>query len=267
MPTPSFNLNRTEIPTYPGNRGEIPVILGLYTAVEETDDTVIRRFFGDDSGNIYKAEGYAANLAKGTFDKIRQGFGKKNNKIKADWNDIEALYMVIHSAERTENHLVWRSKLEAIFDVNIFLKWLAISAVIQHWDSYGSVAHNYYLYNNQKTGQMTFISWDHNRVLEDHAGESFDKKEIGSNWPLIRFLLDDPVYYSIYVNYICEAGNRVFNADQLAGQYQALAGMLAPYAASEANDKSFDAAVRKLTDWTYIREKTTADFCQDKVVK
>lgn len=246
--------------------GETPVTLGLYTAVEETDDTVIRRFFGEDSGNIYKADGYAANLAKGTFDNIRKSFFKKNNKKKADWSDIEALYIVLHSVERRENPMVWRSKLEAIFDVNAFLNWLAISTVIQHWDSYGSTAHNYYLYNNQKTGRLTFISWDHNRVLWEHAGDSFDKKEIGSNWPLIRYLLDDPAYYSIYINFICESSSRVFNTEKLAAQYQTITSMLAPYAVSYGNEKSFSAAVRQLTDWTYKRAKATSDFCNKKAV-
>ncbi|MCC6543766.1 MAG: CotH kinase family protein [Nitrospirae bacterium] len=246
---------------------ETPVTLGLYTAVEETDDTVIRRFFGDDNGNIYKADGYAANLAKGTFEHISQSFIKKNNKKKSNWSDIEALYKVLHSAERTDNPMVWRSKLEAIFDVNVFLKWLAVSALIQHWDSYGSIAHNYYLYNNQQTGRLTFISWDHNRVLADHAGYSFDRKEIGSNWPLIRFLLDDPSYYNTYINYFCEMSTSVFKADMLAGQYRSIADMLAPYESKGVNDKSYDAAVRKLTEWTYLREKTAADFCHDKLIK
>ena len=46
--------------------GEGPVNLVLYTMVEVIDDTVIPRYFADDSGNIYEGDGRAASVAKGT---------------------------------------------------------------------------------------------------------------------------------------------------------------------------------------------------------
>ena len=46
--------------------GQGPVSLGLYTAVEVVDDTVIERSFKDASGNIYEGDGVAASLAAGT---------------------------------------------------------------------------------------------------------------------------------------------------------------------------------------------------------
>jgi spore coat protein H len=149
--------------------GEGPVNLGIYTAIEVVDDTVVERYFGDDSGNLY--EGNGNSLAKGSFDTISEGYEKKNNEKTSDWSDIEELYNILHSDLRTSDPAEWRKQLEAVFDVDGFLEWLAISAAIQHGDTYGGLAaHNYYIYHNPATDQLTWISWDHNMVLGSSPG-------------------------------------------------------------------------------------------------
>jgi len=283
--------------------GEGPVNLGVYTVIEVIDDTVIERYFGNDKGNIYEADGQAASLAEGTFDWIQDSFEKENNEDEADWSDIEALYNVLHSEERTTDPGAWRAKLETIFDVDAFLEWLAISAVLQHWDTYGGMSHNFYLYHDADTDQLTWISWDHNHVLggmggagerrEQPAAEaqeqepgaetkepvaemeqpegrmggpgggrnvSLDKANVGDNWPLIRYLLDDPTYYERYINYLEETSNGVFNPDKLAQKYQQLAELIAPYATEEEGKDAFESAVQSLTERTYERAEAVADF-------
>ena len=186
------------------DHGEGAQSLGLYTMIEVIDDTVVQRFFDGDSGNVYEGDGQAASLAQGTEGQIEASFQKENNEVEADWSDIQKLYEVLHSEERTTDPAAWRANLEAIFDVDVFLKWLGIAAVLQHWDTYGAMTHNYYLYNNPETGKLTWISWDHNEVLAASStgggggnggrggrSTSLDKADVGENWPLIRYLLDD----------------------------------------------------------------------------
>ena len=123
---------------------------------------------------------------------IEASFQKENNKEAADWSDIQALYEVLHSAQRTTAPAAWRADLEAVFDVDAFLEWLAVNAVIQDWDTYGAMNHNYYLYHDPLTDRLVWISWDHNEAFSSGPGDtSLDKASIGANWPLIRFLLDD----------------------------------------------------------------------------
>ena len=256
--------------------GEGPVNLGLYLMIEVIDDTVVERTFGDDSGNIYEADGSGVSLAEGTFDQISDSFQKENNEDEADWSDIEALYNVLHAEERTTNPDPWRADLEAIFDVDSFLEWLALSAVIQNWDTYGAMTHNFYLYHNPETDQLTWISWDHNMVLSggarvggggDRGGRgsgpnqtvTLDKAEVNENWPLIRYLLDDEVYYQQYLDYLTEV-NGLFDPDELAAQYQVWAEMLAPYAAAAGNETTFTTAVQQLTDLTYARSEAVTEF-------
>jgi spore coat protein H len=148
--------------------GEGPVYFGLYTAVEVVEDTVIGTQFADDSGNAYKPEGAAATFAAGSFNE--EELDKQNNEDEADYSDVQALYEALHSETRTTDPEAWQDALEAVFDVDTFLKWMAANTVVQNWDTYGQMSHNYYLYNDPETGLLTWIPWDNNMALGDGAG-------------------------------------------------------------------------------------------------
>jgi spore coat protein H len=262
--------------------GEGPVSLGLYTAIEVIDDTVIDREFDGDNGNIYEADGTAASLAEGTYEQIETSFQKENNEDEADWSDIEELYTVLHSDERTSDPEAWRAKLDTIFDTDVFLKWLALSAVLQHWDTYGGMTHNYYLYDDPDTGKLTWVSWDHNLVLGGSVGGSgneggngggggrgqnatLDKANVTKDWPLIRYLMDDPVYNAKYVTYMEELVNDgIFEADTLAAKYQQLAELIKPYATIGQTEEAFNSAVVALTERTYAQAAAAATFLAGK---
>lgn len=268
--------------------GEGEESLGLYTMIEVIDDTVVERTFGSDDGNIYDADGAAASLSAATYDQIPESFQKENNEDEADWSDIETLHAVLHSEQRTADPAGWRESLEAVFDVDNFLEWLAISAVIQHWDTYGAMTHNFYLYNNPDTGQLSWISWDHNMAMSTGGGPggrgnrdlqaagadgqfggggpggsrtvTLDKEEVDENWPLIRYLLDDPVYYEMYLTYLEETVAGPFNAEQMAEKYEAMAALIAPYAAADVGEEAFETAVQQLIDHAYQRADDVAAF-------
>lgn len=262
--------------------GAGPVSLGLYTMVEVIDDTVVDRVFGADEGNIYEADGSGVSLAHGTAEQIATSFQKENNAEEADWSDIEALYTVLHSEVRTTNPEAWRAELETIFDTEVFLEWLALSVAIQHWDTYGGMSHNFYLYHDAESGQLVWISWDHNFILGASAGgggrqggggngpqgdggpgrrnTSLDKAEVGAEWPLIRYLMDDPVYSAQYVSYLEALANGPFTAEAMAARYETLAAVVAPYAAKTGTPAAFETALQTLTEATKARVQAVNEF-------
>jgi spore coat protein H len=260
--------------------GEGPVSLGLYVAIEVIDDTVIDRFFGDDSGNIYEGDGPGVSLAPGTFDRVKDSFLKENNQQDADWSDIETLYTVLHSEQRTSAPEAWRESLESIFDVDVFLEWLAISAIIQHWDTYGQMSHNFYLYHDPNTDLLTWISWDHNQVLAGGGmgrpggarapgggvgrDVSLGREEVGQNWPLIRYLLDDPVYHSRYIDYIEETISGVFSSETLEKKCQELAKLIIPYATKESGEAAFESAFQELINRINERYQAAIAFLSNE---
>jgi spore coat protein H len=258
--------------------GQGEVNLGLYVMIEVVDDTVIDRVFGSDSGNIYQGDGAGTSLAKGTYARIQESFQKENNEQKADWSDIEALYNILHSGERTADPAAWRKSLESIFDVDVFLEWLAIGSIIQHWDAYGAMSHNFYLYNNPETGKLTWISWDHNEVLGVTGGPgggaregrqaglgarsnvSLSRDEVGQNWPLIRYLLDDPVYHARYDGFLRETINSVFKPATLEKKCRVLAALITPYAVPGSGGATFASAVEELIKNINERYQATVSY-------
>jgi hypothetical protein len=89
---------------------------------------------------------------------------------------------------------------------------------------------------------------------------SLDKAEIDDNWPLIRFLLDDPLCYERYLDYLAETIAGPFNADQMAELYQEMAELIAPYAAADVGQEAFDTAVQQLIEHAYERADEVETF-------
>jgi len=222
--------------------------------VEIVDDTVIKTQFADGSGNVYKPEGSGANFAAGTFSE--DGFKKQTNEDEADWSDIEAVFAALHSELRESDPTAWRAGLEAVFDVDAFLRWLAADTVIQNWDTYGSMAHNYYLYTNPEDELVTWIPWDNNMALSVGGGmqggtdrgeggiahgrggaRELDITTVSDQWPLISYLAADEVYLAKYQQYIQEFTENVWQPEELTARYQKYHDLIAAYV--EKEEKGF----------------------------
>ncbi|MBG0786277.1 MAG: CotH kinase family protein [Anaerolineaceae bacterium] len=201
--------------------GEGPVYFGLYTMVEMVEDTVISQQFESDEGNLYKPEGTGATFAEGTFNEA--SFDKETNQDADDYSDIEALFAVLHDETRLTNPASWRSELESVLDVDTFLRWLAVNTVVQNWDTYGNMSHNYFLYTDPEDGLITWIPWDNNHALDGsgkNSALSLSLDEVTDKWPLISYLMDDPTYQAQYDSYVEAVVNTVFVPDEMAGTYQ-----------------------------------------------
>ncbi len=215
--------------------GEGLIYLGLYTAVEVVDDTLIETQFSDDSGNVYKPEGSGATFAAGSFSEA--SFDKETNQEEDDYSDILALFDILHSDLRQTDPGAWRKALEEVFDVDTFLNWLAVNTLIQNWDTYGVMNHNYYLYNNPETGQLVWIPWDNNESFKSSGGIrpalSLDLSEVDKTWPLISYLRDDPVYYQKYLTYLDSFLVDQFDPEQMAETFQYFHDLISPFAQNE----------------------------------
>lgn len=218
--------------------GDGPIYFGLYTMIEIVDDTMLEDQFAEDDGNLYKPEGTGASFAKNTFN--ISDFEKKSNEA-SDWSDVESLYNVLHSSERTSNSDAWRTSLEEILNVDDFLKWLAVNTTIQNWDTYGNMTHNYYLYNNPEDNKITWIPWDNNEALQSgkQGGSlSISCNEVSSNWPLIRYLLDESIYLDKYKEYLKQTVESAFEPSKMDSKYQFYSDLIREYTIGTNGEKS-----------------------------
>ena len=253
--------------------GEGPVYFGLYTVVEVIDDTVIETQFSDDSGNVYKPEGAGATFTAGSFSE--GSFDKETNQDEDDYSDILSLFDALHDNSRLSDPESWRENLEAVFDVDTFLNWLAVNTVIQNWDTYGVMQHNYYLYNDPETGQLVWIPWDNNESLKsngqmrDRESLRLDLSGVGNNWPLVSYLRDDPIYYQKYLSYMDAFLSDVFTLEDMAETYQHYHDLISLYVLEEgpeftqiSSTQAFDQSVAELIQHTLERIKATEDLLE-----
>jgi len=247
------------------DHGDGPIYFGLYTMVEEVDDTLIDTQFSSDDGNLYKPDGDAASFAAGTYDEDE--YVKKNNEDEADFSDVESLLAILHDDSRTTDAATWRTNLEAIFDTDVFLKYLAVNTVIQNWDTYGRMTHNYYLFNDPDTSKLTWIPWDNNEALQEGkmggAPELDFSDVITAQWPLIGYLYEDDVYKAIYDAYVQEVVDGAFSVSAIQAQYSTYSALIEPFANAELDGYSFlnsssdfQAAVSELN--AHVSQRTSA---------
>ncbi|SEA52509.1 CotH protein [Desulfuromusa kysingii] len=223
------------------DHGDGPEYFGLYTLVEEVDDTVIDTQFTSDKGNLYKPEDGAATFVEDEYDSIAEYFEKKTNEDDEDWSDIEDMFIALH--DDTSSAATWRANLEATFDVDAFLKYLAVNGIIQNWDTYGLMAHNYYLYNDPDTAKLVWIPWDNNEALQDgNMGGALDLDFANLNsasWPLIAQLYADDVYRERYDGYLQDVIDDAFATAKIQATYDYYAELIEDYAIAERTGYSF----------------------------
>ncbi len=222
------------------DRGDGPEYFGLYTLVEEVDDTLIETQF-EDGGNLYQPDGTAAQLSEGSFDE--EELGKETNEEAADYSDVLALLAALHDGTRTSDPEAWRAALDKIFDTDVFLHYLAINGIGQNWDTYGRMTHNYFMYRSPSTSKFVWIPWDNNEALQagkqggalplDFAGVQ------SATWPLIGFLYADPVYRAKYQDWLRQTIEGPFTVAAMTARYDAYEALLAPYAEAERSGFTF----------------------------
>lgn len=239
------------------DRGNGSSFIGLYTLIEEVDDSVPDSQFPDDDGNLYKPDGDAASFALGTYDEEEMDL--KTNEDEGDYSDIRAFYDLLHSEIRTSNQTQWKLDLENMFNVDNYLKYLAVNNVIQNWDTYGLMTHNYFLYNDE--GKLTWIPWDNNEAFQDGkqgGALSLGMNEVGSDWPIIRYIMDIDEYETTYKNYItqfCEGAFETSKMEALLSSYQTL---INEYASQESS--SFSSSVSSLKNYISQRNSVAESF-------
>lgn len=224
--------------------GDGPVYWGLYTAVEDPADAMLESQLGSNSGNLYKPEGAGADWT--VFDP--EGFVKKTNEKAADWSDVEAAITALHADQTDES--AWRTAFEAAFDVEAFLRWLAVNTAMQNWDSYGRMAHNYYLYADPSTeNRLRWIPWDHNLSMMSQGGfmggpggppepmadapTEMLHRSVGAEWPLISRTIAIPAYMQRYRELLAESQGGLFEEAAATARLRQLHELIAPHVVGE----------------------------------
>ncbi len=232
------------------NYGKGSKYFGIYTLIEDIDDTMLDMQFGNSNGNLYEPTGLAGTFAENTFNTGE--LGKANNIMENNFSDIETLYNILHSTDRMSDTTTWKKSIESIFNVNLFLKSLAANTVVENRDSYGNNFKNYYLYNYYG---FVWIPFDFNKTLISgkKSALSLSMNNVSVYWPLINNLLSIKEYKNTYHNYLDDFSSAIYTPESMALLYTKYKELLQEHIYAEqtgftwlSNSQEFDLEVEKI---------------------
>ncbi|MBN2498941.1 MAG: CotH kinase family protein [Deltaproteobacteria bacterium] len=217
--------------------GQGPVYFGLYTMIEDPSDRMMEAQLGAGGGALYKPEPmHGADSGGATWSSfVEQDFDLKAGEDPG-FAAVHAVLDALH-ADRADAQ-AWRAGLEAVFDAQGFLRWLAVNQVMENWDSYLCIPHNYYVYADPgDEGRMHWIPWDLNEAMLHRTGHcdpdslawSLQLDEADARRPLVRLLLDDAHYAQVYRDELRAAIDGAFDADWLIERMRLEHERIAPY--------------------------------------
>jgi len=182
---------------------------GLYMNVEHIDDEFVDKRFGHESGNLYKCV-YPADLQYIDNNKEsykNAGYELKTNTEADDFSDLIHFTKVLSDA----SYESLTDDLETIFNINGFLRYLALEMFTGHWDAYSVNKNNFYLYNNQFTGKIEFIPYDMDNTFGiDWFGVDWGLRDMYNWWsdwedrPLTEKILENTTYRDRYSFFVSE---------------------------------------------------------------
>ncbi len=200
---------------------------GLYINVEHVDEEFVESRFNNQFGNLYKCL-YPANLSYlGTnpSDYKNNGYELKTNEEKDDYSD---LINFIHTLDNSTPAQL-PEKIEPIFNVNNYLRYLAVEIFSGHWDGYSFNKNNYYLYNNAFTGKFEFIPYDTDNTFGiDWFNIDWATRDIYHWWPdwedrqLTSKIISNPIYKDRFSFFMNELITKQANADTYFAEIDAI---------------------------------------------
>ena len=210
---------------------------GLYLSVENIDSEFLEDNFDDSEGYLYKPEmGTGADLSYVSDDPTDY-----TGLFPTNYDDYtnDSILELITAIENGD-------ELDEIFDVDQFLKYLAISTYTVHMDSYqGGMFHNYYLYNND--GVYEWLPWDLNMTFNGFPGFSLSDElatqmiideptsSALSNYPIIESVLANEEYLETYHEYLQELIDNYADEDTFNDRVLEIYQMINNYVANDSN--------------------------------
>jgi len=136
--------------------------IGLYTQVEQADKSMLKRWYADATGNLFKAGDDGASLAKltaaGNPYSDSGYYELKTNETANDWTGFVKFVEFLDGSTDSS----FCADYPKFLDAENVTKELAFNMVFSNFDSYTGSGRNYYLYQTSDSGAMHILPWDMN---------------------------------------------------------------------------------------------------------
>lgn len=232
---------------------------GVYTLFEPIDKNFLQHRMTDDDaeGNLYKSlwqQFLPASLQPLTYSieigmkdvstNYRPTYDLKTNEKTGDTSDLLEFINQIN----TLNDADFVQYIDDYFNVDMFLRYLAVGVLLGNPDDYRAMGNNYYFYHNDLINQWTMIPYDYDHGLaQGWTGEPvFSNYTVGMDiyeWgninryflelaeyphPLVDRILNVSKYQVLYEDYLSElidSENNLFCYDNFSNMYNMQKGL------------------------------------------
>lgn len=210
--------------------------MGLYINVEQLDDEFVDSRFGNEDGNLYKC-GYGATLEDNSKIYDDDIYELKTNEEDNDRSILANFVEVLNTTSEAN----FQEEIEKIFDVQLFIRYLAVEAIVGHWDGYSYNQNNFYLYENPDDGLIKFMPYDVDNTFGlDWVGRDWGTRDVldwpkhGEPRPLTKRILAVDSYFNQYVQELYYLLDNIFTEDVLFPQMDMYKEMLSESNARDA---------------------------------
>lgn len=215
---------------------------GVYLHVEHVDEEWIRKRFADDGGNLWKCT-YPADLTYAgpdgedyqftpPWNANQRVYALTTNRSEDDYTALARLATVLHSASDAELPCA----LEAVFDVQLYLRTAAAEILCGHWDNYIGNRNNFYLYERPSDGRIAYLAYDVDNTLGIEWGGNWVNADPfawapSGDRPLYTRLMAIPRYREDFAWYLRALMDGPFEAAAVQAGAENLLALLGPDAA------------------------------------
>ncbi|MDB6037848.1 MAG: hypothetical protein JWM99_1689 [Verrucomicrobiales bacterium] len=204
--------------TVPGRyNGEL---LGLFTLVEDIDDSFLQDHFGEANGLLLKPEGVRGPDFLGIDWKDYIDRYKPVREASTDQAEaLIALARLIDQSKPEE----FREKIESCLDVDEFLRYLAVTAMVVDLDSPLAMPQNFYLYFSAKSKKLLYLPWDLDLSFAawPMGGSPDEQMNLSlihpytGRYKLIDRVLNVPKFRALYLEIVSQISATCFSEQEL----------------------------------------------------
>jgi spore coat protein H len=166
-----------------------------------------------------------------------ESFHPKSDACPADQIHVQRLISALNSD--IVDRALWRERLGQAIELPALIRFFAANQANGNWDTYGQLAHNYYLYGKSSGGALHFVPWDFDLSLTASYGTDFSLDGFSGEWPLLQAVARDAELYSAYHVALEEITLREYDGGLLLQRLAELSAQLRPLVAAEGGDVAF----------------------------
>ena len=214
--------------------------MGLYINVEHIDEQFIDKRFHNKDGNLFKCiwPSDLAYISNNPDDyKSNGGYALKTNRTVNDYSDLAHFIDVLNNTPLSD----LACALEPVFNVDVWLRALAVDVFTGNWDGPAFNKNNFYLYHNTQSGRFEYVPYDLDNTLGiDWFGIDWSTRDI-YQWspgteprPIYDRILQVPAWKNLFSFYLDSLIHGVIDTTLYFQHIDSIYTLIYPFAAADS---------------------------------